>query len=180
MDRQAPIRLTATSPDGTPIAYWRSGQGPPLLMVHGSLADHARWETVRPLLEPHVTVHAMDRRGRGASGDADGYTLAAEAADVAAVVDAIAEAIGGPVDVFGHSYGALCALEATLLTTRIRWLALYEPAIGPVIPPRLIEHMADLLAQGRREEVVIALFRDLLQTPDDLLARLRSGRGGYV
>lgn len=29
-----------TSADGTPIAYWRSGRGPALVLVHGSTADH--------------------------------------------------------------------------------------------------------------------------------------------
>jgi hypothetical protein len=63
MDVQAPTQLTATSRDGTRIAYWRTGDGPALILVHGTTADHSRWETVLPLLEPHVTVYAMDRRG---------------------------------------------------------------------------------------------------------------------
>ena len=28
------------SADGTPIAWFRSGDGPPLLLVHGTTADH--------------------------------------------------------------------------------------------------------------------------------------------
>lgn len=31
---------TVTSRDGTSIAFWRSGTGPPLLLVHGATADH--------------------------------------------------------------------------------------------------------------------------------------------
>ena len=83
------------SRDGTPIGYWRSGQGPALVLVHGATADHSRWETVLPLLEPHATVYAVDRRGRGASGDATGYVIEDEAADIAAVVDAVADSTGG-------------------------------------------------------------------------------------
>ena len=33
---------TVTSRDGTPIAYERSGDGPPLVVVHGTTADHLR------------------------------------------------------------------------------------------------------------------------------------------
>ena len=33
---------TVTSRDGTPIAYRRSGHGPPLVLVHGTSADHSR------------------------------------------------------------------------------------------------------------------------------------------
>ena len=35
-------RETVTSANGTPIAYWRSGEGPPLVLVHGATADHSR------------------------------------------------------------------------------------------------------------------------------------------
>lgn len=172
MTRPDPILETTASPDGTPIACWRSGRGRPLLLVHGSTADHTRWAPLLGLLEPHASVHAMDRRGRGASGDADRYTLAAEAADVAAVVDAVADATGGPVDVLAHSYGALCALEATLLTTGMRQLALYEPPLGAVVPPGFVDRLDDLLAQGRREDVVTTLFREILRTPPEQLAIL--------
>ena len=30
------------SRDGTEIAYWTSGNGPPLVLVHGTPADHTR------------------------------------------------------------------------------------------------------------------------------------------
>ena len=68
----------AVSRDGTDIGYWISGEGPPLLLVHGAFGDHARWDALRPYLEPHFTVHAMDRRGRGASGDAADYAVERE------------------------------------------------------------------------------------------------------
>jgi pimeloyl-ACP methyl ester carboxylesterase len=59
----------AVSRDGTEVGYFTTGHGPPLVLVHGGLGDHTRWRVLRPYLEPHFTVHAMDRRGRGASGD---------------------------------------------------------------------------------------------------------------
>ena len=57
------------SRDGTRIAYRRSGEGPPLILVHGTAANHGRWSPVLPALEERFTVYAMDRRGRGGSGD---------------------------------------------------------------------------------------------------------------
>jgi pimeloyl-ACP methyl ester carboxylesterase len=38
----------AVSRDGTEIAYWTSGKGPPLVLVHGTTADHTRWDPVLP------------------------------------------------------------------------------------------------------------------------------------
>lgn len=164
----------ATSADGTPIAYFRSGTGPPLVLVHGTTADHTRWRPVLPLLEPQVTVHAMDRRGRGASGDGPHYSVAHEAADVAAVVDAVADATGAAVDLLGHSYGGVCALEAVALTAAVRRLVLYEP---PVLAPErsaATDRIAELLAAGRRDEVVETFFREIARIPDDDLALLKS------
>ncbi len=53
-----PMELV-TSSDGTPIAVWRSGTGPPLVLVHGTTADHTRWIRVLPLFKRHFTVYAL-------------------------------------------------------------------------------------------------------------------------
>ena len=73
----------ATSADGTRIGYVTSGTGPPLVMVHGATADHTALSRVVPLLESDYTVHAVDRRGRGLSGDSAPYDISLEYADVA-------------------------------------------------------------------------------------------------
>jgi pimeloyl-ACP methyl ester carboxylesterase len=174
MDVQTETRLTTTSREGTRIAYWRSGRGPALVLVHGTTADHTRWETVLPLLEPHVTVYAMDRRGRGGSGDAAGYRIEDEGGDVAAVVDAVAEATGEPVDVLGHSYGGTCVLEATLLTDRIRRVVLYEAGAGVPTEPGLADVLAGLLAEGRRDEVVSGLLTTGAGVTAEQLARMKT------
>jgi pimeloyl-ACP methyl ester carboxylesterase len=66
------------SEDGTPVAVWRGGEGPPLVLIHGAAADHHRWAPVLPALEQHFAVFAIDRRGRGRSGDAAAYALERE------------------------------------------------------------------------------------------------------
>lgn len=116
---------SVTSPDGTEIAFERTGSGPPLVLVHGAGLDHNFWELsdLRPELTEHNTVYAIDRRGRGGSGDADEYDLEREIEDVAAVVESTDE----PVTLLGHSYGALIALEAALRTDNLHGLVLYEP-----------------------------------------------------
>ena len=86
----------AVSIDGTRIAIWSGGVGPPLVLVHGSMADHTTFARLVPLLEPRVTVHVLDRRGRGLSDDGPKYTIEHEYADIAAVVDMTADRSGEP------------------------------------------------------------------------------------
>lgn len=156
---------TITSKDGTRIAYSRSGSGPPLLLVHGTTADHTRWARLLPELEPRFTVYAMDRRGRGGSGDTAEYAIEREFEDVAAVIDAI----GTPVFLVGHSYGALCSLEASALTDRVRRLILYEPPIPvdePVYPSGVPERIQALVDAGDPEAALEVFFREVVRMPD--------------
>jgi pimeloyl-ACP methyl ester carboxylesterase len=161
---------TTTSRDGTPIAYWRSGSGPPLVLIHGATADHQRWATVLPKLEPYFTLLAVDRRGRGNSGDHPEYSVLREAEDVAAVVEAEAEATGRLVDLLGHSIGGLYCLEAALLTDKIRRLILYEPAVPPGDPPVPEETLNRMLAkidQGDSEGALEIMFREVVHMPEE-------------
>lgn len=167
------------SRDGTEIAVWSSGQGPPLVLVHGALADHTRWRPLLPYLEPRVTVHAMDRRGRGASGDAPGYAIEREFEDVAAVVDAVADASGSATDLYGHSFGGLCAYGAATLTANVGRLVLYEgwPPVDPAgreLPAGVGERLEALLAGGDRDAVVETMFREVVRMPEAELAVLRA------
>ena len=172
--RERRLVSVVRSGDGTPIAHRRGGEGPPLLLVHGAAADHGRWRPVLPAFEARFTVYAVDRRGRGSSGDAADYAIEREFADVAAV----AEAIGGPVDLLGHSYGALCALEAARLTRSIRRLVLYEPPLAlaghAVYPPGVLDRLDALLAAGDRDGVVATTMREVAGLPAEVVAHLRT------
>jgi pimeloyl-ACP methyl ester carboxylesterase len=156
------------SADGTEIAVFVSGRGRPLVVVPGTTSDHTTWRLVLPLLEPHVEVYAVDRRGRGRSGDGAGYSLVMEYDDVAAVVDAAAAATGSTVDVLGHSYGGNVAFGAATRTTNIRKLVLYEGWPVPNIahrttPPEVLERLEALLAQGRPEQMLETIYRDIVK-----------------
>jgi pimeloyl-ACP methyl ester carboxylesterase len=151
-----------TSSDGTRIAYRQSGTGPAVVMVHGAMADHTTLARVVPLLAPHVTVYAIDRRGRGSSGDGPDYAIEREYDDVAAVVDAAAEQTGAPVTLYGHSFGATVALGAALRTPHVGRLVLYEPAFQGVFEyhPGLLGRIGALVAAGRTEEAITVAFRE--------------------
>jgi len=169
----------AVSVDGTRIGWVTSGTGPPLILVHGMVSDHHRWSPLLPHLEPHVTVHAMDRRGRGLSGDAPEYDVVREFEDVAAVVDAVADESGSAVDVYGHSSGGLFAFGAATLSSHIRKIVLYEgwPVPQPpasLYPPGFAEHLESLLVEGDREAVAATFFQAVLAMPPEQFEAYRS------
>ncbi|MFD4420910.1 alpha/beta fold hydrolase [Agromyces sp. NPDC058484] len=175
-----PIRPTlVASPDGTQIAVFVSGAGRPLVLVPGTTSDHTTWRLVVPLLEPNVEVNAVDRRGRGASGDGPAYALEREVEDLAAVVDATAARWGGPVDLLGHSYGGNVAFGAALRTSNLRRLVLYEgwpvPDVADrTMAPDILAHLDDLLAHGRRAEALEAFFREMVQVTEEEIANIKA------
>lgn len=164
-----------TAPDGMRIAYQRTGDGPPLVLIHGTADNHTLWSALLPTLAERFTVYALDRRGRGASGtyDAATYSIEDEFADVAAVVDSIGE----PAYLLGHSYGGLCALEGALRTDNLRKLVLYEPPIligEPFIPAEAVTGLEELLAAGDWEAVLLTFARDFAQVPEEEITAMRA------
>jgi pimeloyl-ACP methyl ester carboxylesterase len=164
------------SQDGTSIACHRRGAGAPLILVHGSGAANAlAWRDVLPALEKRFSVYVVDRRGRGDSGDGPAYAIQREFEDLAAVVDSIGE----PANLMGHSFGALCALEAARLTRNLRKLILYEPGIPlpgvSIYPEGVIDRLQALLDAGDRESVLVTLYREVVGMPPHEIEQLRSG-----
>jgi pimeloyl-ACP methyl ester carboxylesterase len=167
---------TVVSSDGTPIAYERGGEGPPLVLLHGATADRLTWELVLPGLREHFTVYAVDRRGRGESGDGNGaYDIEREFEDVVAVIDSI----GGTVSLLGHSYGAICALEGALRSSRVRGLILYEgtfpvPEGTELYTPEALDTIRFSLKRGDREGALAAFYRDIAMLSPEEIEMLRS------
>ena len=74
------------SSDGTSIAYEKTGEGPPLIIIGGSLGDHRFYVPLAGELARRFTVYTFDRRGRGQSTDTQPYAVERELEDVAALV----------------------------------------------------------------------------------------------
>jgi len=168
-------RFDVRSADRTPLAVWADGQGPSLVLVHGSMFDHTASDPLVAELRDTMTTFAMDRRGFGASGDAAGYALEREFEDVAAVVEAVADRTGGPVALWGHSYGAGCALGGAALTGAVHRLVLYEPGLGIPYPAGSIEAVEAALAAGDREAALLLVLVGIIGMTDEEIASLRSG-----
>ena len=101
------------------------------------------------------------------------YAIEREFEDVAAVI----EAIGEPVFLLGHSYGAICTLEASLLTDKVRRLILYEPPIPtglPLYPPAVPDRIQALVDAGDPEAGLEMLLREIVRMQDSELQRYRA------
>ncbi len=112
------------SADGSRIGYRKTGDGPGLIILHGGMMTSKYYEGIARSLAKMFTVYIPDRRGRGMSqtGSA-GYGIQKEKEDLQAMmVESGAEMI------FGHSAGAVIALEASFILP-VKKMALYEPPV---------------------------------------------------
>ncbi|GAA3516704.1 alpha/beta fold hydrolase [Actinocatenispora rupis] len=161
------------SADGTPIAYERTGAGPALVVVTGAFCDRRSSASLAAGLDG-FTVVRYDRRGRGDSGDTAPYATEREVEDLAAVLTAT----GGPAYVFGHSSGAVLALEAAAAGVPMHRLAVYEPPYtggGEPAEP-FATRLAGLVAAGDRGRAAKE-FLALTGMPDAALEHISSSPG---
>ncbi|HET7012541.1 MAG TPA: alpha/beta hydrolase [Streptosporangiaceae bacterium] len=113
------------SADGTPIGYLRLGNGPAVVVLHGSNQSARSHLQLARALADEFTVYLPDRRGRGLSGPhRPDHGVRTEVEDLQAVV-----AQCGARKVFGVSVSALIALQAARTTPAIGQVAVYEPAL---------------------------------------------------
>jgi pimeloyl-ACP methyl ester carboxylesterase len=136
----------------------------PLVMLHGLLVGNlASWYfTAAPALARAHRVLLYDLRGHGKSDrPAGGYDVASMSEDLGAIAAGFDDR---PLDLVGHSFGALVALRFALdRPERVRRLAIVEAPL----PPSRFEELAELRAQTPAE-MVAAL-------PDDLKAAIVGG-----
>lgn len=162
------------SGDGTPLRVWVGGDGPPIVLVHGSFADHRAWSVPVAELNRHFTTFAMDRRGFGGSGDGAEYSIERDFEDVSAVVRAASARSGQPVVLCGHSYGANCAMGGASISRDVGHLVLYEPSLGLKYPEGAIEEAEAALAEDDREKAVVRMLFDILDMSQEEIDALRS------
>jgi pimeloyl-ACP methyl ester carboxylesterase len=148
------------SADGTLLAIESFGTGEPLIVLGGALSTRAAIQPYVPFLGGAFTVYGVDRRGRGDSGETSPYAVEREIEDVAAIV----QAAGGSAKVYGHSSGAILALEAAAAGVPISGLLVYEPPFCTPQEPgeswdQFAARVRALAETGRRSDAVEAFMR---------------------
>ena len=161
------IQKTVRSQDGTLIAYERTGAGPVVILVSAALADRDGARRLARQLASSFTVINYDRRGRGQSSNTEPYAVEREIEDLEALVNAI----GQPVFLFGSSSGSVLALDAgSRFGARVKKLFLYEPpfivdASHAPIPDSLQNEIGEAVAANKRGDAVELFFRKGMGIP---------------
>ena len=162
------------SKDGTIIAFDRSGDGPPVILLCGASTDRMANAPLASLLAEHFTVFNYDRRGRGDSGDTAPYAVEREVEDLDAVIDAA----GGSAFVFGTSSGGALALEAAASGLAVTKLALWEVPFSLEESRRpladLVERYDEMIARDRRGDAVEYFMRQVVGLPPEFVAYART------
>jgi pimeloyl-ACP methyl ester carboxylesterase len=171
-------RHSVTSADSVRIGLLTAGSGPGLLLVHGGMGTMENWQHVWGLLTGRRRAIAMDRRGRGSSGDSGSYELSREYADVAAVAAALVGEHGGSVDVVGHSIGATCVLGAAALGAPFRRIVLYEPPGPQATQDNWPERVTAMVADGQVGRAAFTLLTEIIGLTRGEVESLRDAPGG--
>jgi pimeloyl-ACP methyl ester carboxylesterase len=166
---------TVSSADGTPIAVQRTGSGPPVILIGGAFNDRSSVAGLAAVLSADFTAVTYDRRGRGDSGDSSAYAVEREIDDLAAVI----RYAGGPAGVFGHSSGAVLALEAAARGLDIAKVAAYEPTY--VIdgtrsrpPDDMAGRLRALIDAGQRDEAAALFLAENAGMPAEIIDGMRT------
>lgn len=167
---------TTQSTDGIEIGYEQHGSGQPLIFLHGGMAPREYWTPVVPHFGEYAAV-VPQRPGFGTCLDEPTETSADDVLErETAYVRALVDDVEGVPILFGHSYGALTALEAAT-DLEVDAVVAYEPAVLPEEfreQANLADRMADLLEEGKRREAVKRYVEQVLHPDgiDDLEAWL--------
>lgn len=123
-----PAHWTAETVDsnGVSLQTYRTGSGPPVVLIHGCYDDGRRWVRLADDLPDEHEVVSFDMRGHGQSdAPKTGYTIDDRVQDLNEVIDDLD--LADPVLV-GHSMGGSTAgWYATKHHERVRGVVLVDP-----------------------------------------------------
>jgi pimeloyl-ACP methyl ester carboxylesterase len=154
--------------NGVNIFYKKSGQGQPLILLHGNGLDHSIFNELSAKLCKHYTVYAIDSRNHGRSDKAEDYSYDAMAEDVYALIQKLEL---GKVYLLGFSDGAVIALHVAL-----RHLDVLEKVafLGLNLKPSDLNEKNLNYYQKNYEKTGDPLFKLVLESPHIELDELKS------
>lgn len=166
----------------------RSGDGPPLVLLHGFTGSAEAWSPFREMLSDRFTLLAVDIVGHGKSDRPDSLGHYAPGQAAADVVGAMEKAGFPGFDLLGYSMGGRLALRVAVdHPGRIRRLVLIGASPGLATAEERAARVAsdEALARGIERDGVerfidywesIPLFESQRSLPDERRAAIRAGR----
>jgi pimeloyl-ACP methyl ester carboxylesterase len=139
------------SADGTAVSFLTVGHGPGLVVIPGNNRRAYHYAVLTDELSATFTIHVIDRRGRGLSGQqGPAYSLESEVDDALAVMQHT-----GAERIFGHSCGGLVGLHVALRRD-VAALVVYEPGVSihGSFDGSWLPEFAQLLRSGRHNAAV--------------------------
>jgi pimeloyl-ACP methyl ester carboxylesterase len=149
---------TTTSKDGTIIGYRQIGNGQGLIICHGGGRISQNYEKLALALADTFTVYIPDRRGRGLSQqEGKNYGIQKATEDLVAVIQTTSADL-----IFGHSAGALIALQ-TMLAHPVKKLAVYEPpiSVNHSFPLNWLTDFENALQKDKRKKAMAISLKGL-------------------
>ncbi|GII62282.1 alpha/beta hydrolase [Sphaerisporangium krabiense] len=165
-----PERSLATAGDGTEVRGYDEGQGPVIVMIGPGLDDGRRTARLAACLTPRfrvIRLHRRQYRNDLKRTNPAPCTVTEEAGDVLAVV----AAVGGPVVVYGHSSGAVVALEALVASpSSFTGAVAFEPPAVTATPlsgenGEILGRARAAVAAGRPGTAMALVFRHTVGLP---------------
>ena len=139
------------------LYYEATGQGDPLVLVHGGWSDHDNWRPVVAGLAESFLVVAYDRRGHGQSERGHQGTRTDQEDDLAGLIQGLDR---GPAHIAGTSFGGSIALGlAARRPELVRSVIAHEPPLMSVVAddPAMEALLADV--QGTIRAVLAGVAR---------------------
>lgn len=166
------------------LHFEKSGQGEPLVMMHGLFGSLENLGTVSRLLEEHFTLYRLDLRNHGRSPHSDSMSFDEMAADLVEFMDGQGLS---KAHVFGHSLGGKVAMAAACkVPQRINGLIVADiaPTAYPPHHNAILEGLrsidVDNISSRREADEQLAVYVEELGVRQFLLRSLeRDGDGHF-
>ena len=156
--------------NGIDINYEKTGEGRPLVMVHGNGEDHSIFDEAIALLKKKYTCYAVDSRNHGGSGSVPELHYDDMTNDMVAFMDALDL---NDVIFYGFSDGGIIGLMAAIRSPRITTLIVSGANMTPDGVKNSLKFMIKLMNRIKRD-TKLELMLNEPQITEEMLGTIKA------
>lgn len=154
--------------NGISLYYETSGNGAPMLLLHGNGEDHHIFDVLVKKLKSNFTIYAIDSRNHGQSERTNDYSYNTMAEDVSSFIEVMRL---GRTNIIGFSDGAVIGL---ILAMKYRDLLRRIALLGVNLKPDDFTEESYQYVEGMYKETQDPLFKLMLEQPNIELDAVKS------